>query len=113
MQGFDFLGTSPSGSDSHWRVPQNTAKALILSSSYDVRAHASVFNNSSGSLYLKFGGSAGVATSGSGGVFTVKLTTMAYFELPKPIWQGEIWGAWDADSAQGSALVFQMGRAGS
>ena len=116
MQAFDFLSASPSGSDAHWRVPQNTAKTLILSASQDVRAHASIFNNSDKTLYLKFGNNVGLAVSGTAGLYTVRLGSASYFELPKPVWQGEIWGAWDSDvqgsSVAGSAMVLQIGRAG-
>lgn len=98
---------SPSGSDSHWRVPSDTSPTLILSSSQEERAHASIFNHSAASLYLKFGSSAGLATSGSG-LFDVKLTSGTLYELPKPPWQGEVWGSWDADDA-GYALVLELG----
>jgi hypothetical protein len=111
VQAFDFLGTSPSGSDSHWRVPQNSAPQLILSSSLDVRAHASVFNHSSAALYLKYGSNAGMAVSGGLGLFDVRLSSGSYYELPKPMWQGQIWGAWDAD-ASGFAMIVQLGRTG-
>jgi len=113
MQAFDFLGTSPSGSDAHWKVPQNSTRQLILSSSQDVRAHASIFNHSVGALYLKFGSNLGMAVSGGLGLFDVRLSSGSYFELPKPVWQGEVWGVWDADLPAGSAMVMQVGRAGS
>jgi len=113
MQAFDFLGTSPSGSDSHWRVPQNSTRVLILSASQDVRAHASVFNNSNATLFLKFGSNVGMAVSGGAGLYDVKLSSASYFELPKPMWQGEVWGVWDTDLPAGSALILQLGRAGS
>lgn len=113
MQAFDFLGTSPSGSDSHWRVPQNSTRQLILSASADVRAHASVFNHSGAALYLKFGSNQGMAVSGGLGLFDVRLSSGSYFELPKPMFQGEVWGVWDADLPAGSAMVVQIGRAGS
>lgn len=103
-----FNTISPSGSDAHWKVLSNTIPKLILSSSYDERAHASVFNHSAASIYLKVGGNSGMAVSGSSGLFTVKLTSGSYYELPKPIWQGEVWGAWDADSA-GYAMVLELG----
>lgn len=112
MQAFDFLATSPSGSDAHWRVPQNSTRQLILSSSTDVRAHASIFNHSAATLHLKFGSNVGMAVSGGAGLFDVKLASGSYYELPKPMFQGEIWGVWDADLPAGFAMVLQLGRAG-
>jgi hypothetical protein len=104
-----FSTVSPSGSDAHWRVAASATPILLLSASQDERAHASIFNHSVNALYLKFGGSGGMATSGSTGIFNVKLTSGSLYELPKPIWQGEIWGAWDA--AGGFALVVELGDA--
>lgn len=103
----DFLTVSPSGSDEHWKIPASTTPTLILSASSEERAHASIFNHSPNSLFLKFGGVTGMTSTGGTGLFTVKLTSGSYYELPKPIWQGEIYGAWDA--AGGFALVTQTG----
>lgn len=112
VQTSDFIGTSPSGSDAHWRVPQGSSPRLILSASQDVRAHASIFNHSNGALYLKFGGNGGMSVSGNLGLFTTKLLSGSYYEMPKPIWQGEVWGVWDSDLPAGFAMVTQTGRAG-
>jgi hypothetical protein len=97
---------APSGSDIHWRVAASATPVLVLSASYG-RGHASIFNHSVNTLHLKFGSNAGMATSGSNGIFDVKLTSGSYYELPKPIWQGEVWGAWDA--AGGWAMVLEVG----
>jgi hypothetical protein len=105
-----FNTTAPSGSDQHWKVAAQTSKTLILSASVEQRTHASIFNASPNNLYLKFGDNTGIAVSGSSGLFDVKLTSASYFEIPKPAWQGEIWGAWDADLPAGFALVLQLGR---
>lgn len=110
MKEADYDTVSPSGSDEHWRVPTNTTKQLILSASQDARAHASIFNNSTATLYLKFGNNVGMSVSGAVGIYDVKLTSASYYEMPKPIWQGEVWGVWDADVAGGFAMILSLGR---
>ncbi len=105
-----FNTTAPSGSDQHWKVPSNTQKQLILSSSQEQRAHASIFNNANGTLFLKYGDNTGIAVSGATGLYDVKMASGAYYELPKPMWQGDIWGVWDLDQAGGFAHVLQLGR---
>lgn len=102
-----FNTTAPSGSDQHWKVPAATAPTLILSASQEQRSHASIFNDAGGSLYITFGGGAPQALSVTG-TYDVKLTSASYYELPKPAYQGEIWGIWDA--AGGWARVLQLGR---
>lgn len=101
-----FLTTAPSGSDAHWKVPGSTAPTLILSASQDLRAHASVFNDSVNSLYLTFG-PGGVGNLSVTGTYDVKLTSGSYMELPKPTFQGEVWGIWDG--LGGFARVLQLG----
>ena len=101
--------TSVSGSDGHWVVAASLSPVLILSASQEQRTHASIFNDAAGGLSLKFGGSAGMANSGSSaGIYDVRLTSGTYFELPKPIWEGEVWGVWD--TVGGFARVLQLGR---
>jgi hypothetical protein len=100
-----FLTTSPSGSDLRWRVPATTSPILILSSSQDQRSHASIFNDSPSSLYLVLGG-AGPSVSVTG-TYDLKLTSGSYYEVPKPTYQGEIWGIWDGPG--GFARVMQLG----
>lgn len=103
----DFNTCAPSGSDAHWLVPNGTSVVLILSASQEQRAHASVFNDSPASLYLKYGSPAG---TGPVGIYDVKLTSGSYYELPKPIFQGEVYGTWDA-AGGGFARVLQIGPA--
>lgn len=101
-----YSSTSPSGSDAHWKVAAATAPALILSASFD-RSHASIFNHSVNALYLRFGNGR-VDQLSVTGAFDVKVTSGSYYELPKPIWTGEVWGIWDA--AGGSAMVLSLGK---
>ncbi len=101
----DYETISPSGSDVHAAVPNLGIGVLILSASFS-RAHASVFNHSNATLHLRFGSSASLPTA-----FDVKLTSGSYYELPKPIYTGPVYGAWDA--AGGFALTLELGKAGS
>lgn len=101
-----FSTIAPSGSDAHWKVAGAIAPRLLLSSSNGTRAHASIFNDSAASLYIKFGGGS-VAELSVTGTYDHKITSGALYELPKPIWEGEIWGVWDA--ASGWAHVLSLG----
>lgn len=101
-----FLTVAPSGSDQRWRVAASTAQSLILSSSQDQRGHASIFNDSVSSLYIVMG-PGGVGALSVTGTYDVKITSGSYFELPKPVYQGEIWGIWDG--LGGFARVLQLG----
>ncbi len=101
-----FSTTAPSGSDMHWIVAGSVAPVLILSSSSDQRSHASIFNDANASLYLRFGGG-GVGVLSPTGSYDVKVLSGTLFPLPKPIYQGEVWGIWDA--ATGRALVLSLG----
>jgi hypothetical protein len=80
---------------------------LILSASQDERGRASIFNHSNGSLYIRLGSNVGLASSGSSPSFDVKIASGTLYELPKPIWQGEVWGAWDVTA--GWAMVNETG----
>ena len=100
------MTTATSGSDQHYRVVSATAPTLILSASQDQRVHASIFNDSANSLYIVFGPGALNSLSVTG-TFDCKITSASYFELPKPIYEGEVWGIWDA--AGGWARVYQVG----
>jgi len=103
----DFTTVSPSGSDSHWRVPAAVTTQLILSSSQSERSRASIFNHSAASLYVRFGGNDTMTSSGSFPNFDVKIASGTLYELPKPIWNGEMWGIWDATG--GWAMVNETG----
>jgi hypothetical protein len=59
-----------------------------------------VYNDSSATLYLKFGSSASTSS------FTVKITANSYFEFPNPIYTGTVHGIWD--SATGNARITEM-----
>lgn len=59
-----------------------------------------VFNDSSAVLYLKYGETASTSS------FTVKIAAGAYWEMPQPIYLGQIDGIWA--SANGAARVTEL-----
>jgi hypothetical protein len=64
------------------------------------RNMATIYNNSSQVLYIKYGPDA------SADSFTVKLLAGDYYELPHPCFTGEISGFWEV--AEGSAMVTEI-----
>lgn len=76
------------------------APVLLLSAS-ESRVHASIYNHVNASLFIGFD-HPGVSTSS----FDVKLVSGSYYELPRPIYQGRVWGVWDA--AGGVAMMFDI-----
>ena len=64
------------------------------------RKMATFFNDSTATAYLKFG--AGATTTS----FTVKILTTGYFELPVPVYTGDIYGTWNA--VNGSMRVTEV-----
>ena len=65
------------------------------------RLGAMIFNDSTESLFVKFG-SAASATS-----FTVKILAGGYFEFPQPVYTGRVDGVW-ANDASGSARITEL-----
>ena len=57
------------------------------------RIGATIFNNDTGPLYLKFGATATATTSN-----TVMLAAGGYYELPAPVYRGIIDGIWTSSS---------------
>lgn len=76
------------------------APVLLLSGS-EKRIHASIFNHVNASLFLGFD-HPGLSTSS----FDVKLISGSYYELPRPIYTGPVYGIWDA--AGGVALMLDI-----
>lgn len=104
MQEADYDTISPSGSDVHAAIANGGSLVLLLSGSA-TRAHASIFNHSVNTLHIRFGQPAALPNT-----FDVKLTSASYYELPKPVYAGPIYGVWDA--AGGFALVLELGKNG-
>ena len=73
---------------------------MLLSAS-DNRHHASIFNHVNASLFIGFD-HPGVSVNS----FDVKLGSGSYYELPRPIYTGQVWGIWDANG--GVAMVTDM-----
>lgn len=73
---------------------------VTLRASNAARMGLTIFNDSTASVYVKFGATAS-ATS-----FTVFLGPGAYYELPNPVYTGIVDGIWT--SATGSARVTEM-----
>lgn len=78
------------------QVASSGTNVTILASNA-LRKQAMFFNDSTQALYLKLGTT---ATSSS---YTVKMAAASYYELPQPIYTGEIDGIWV--SANGNVLV--------
>lgn len=77
-----------------------SASNVTLRASNTARMGLTIFNDSTASVYVKFGATAS-ATS-----FTVFLGPGAYYELPNPVYTGIVDGIWT--SATGSARVTEM-----
>jgi len=71
------------------QVQASGSEVTILAENQD-RLGAYIFNDSTGNLFLKFGGGINY------GAYTVKLTPWQFYELPtSPIYTGLIVGMWD------------------
>lgn len=66
------------------------------------RIGATIFNNDTGPLYIKFGATATATTSN-----TVCIAAGGYYELPAPVYRGIIDGIWTT-SGSGSANVTEL-----
>lgn len=90
-----------SGSIWRGRVSGGSGASVLLLSSSESRVHASIFNHSNASLFIGFDHpSVNVAS------FDVKLSSGSYFELPRPVYVGRIWGIWDASGC--TAMVVDL-----
>ena len=78
----------------------SSASNVTLLASNAARRGATIFNDSTAILYIKFGATAS-ATS-----FTVYLTAAQYYEVPYPCYTGIIDGIWA--SANGSARITEL-----
>lgn len=78
----------------------SSASSVTLLSSAATRRGATIFNDSTSVLYVKFGATASTTS------FTVKMLAGDYYELPQPCYTGVIDGIWS--SAQGSARTTEL-----
>lgn len=82
---------------SHANVADSATSVQLLASN-SARRSASVYNDSSAELYLKYG------TAASATSFKVIIAAAGYFEFPQPIYTGVVHGAW-ASAPGGAARV--------
>lgn len=86
----------PVGRVTHSNVEASTEAVTLLAANKN-RLAASITNDAAeGSLYVKLGAGASDAS------FMVKLGPEDYFELPQPVYPGEVTGIWSA-AAEGDA----------
>lgn len=78
----------------------SSATSVTVLASNSSRRQATVYNDSTAILYLKFGATAS-ATS-----YTVQLPAAGYYELPQPVYTGILDGIWA--SANGNARVTEL-----
>lgn len=79
----------------------DTASSTTLLAAAAGRLGATVFNDSTEPLFVKFG------TTASATSFTVKILAGGYFEFPQPVYTGRVDGIWNADAA-GSARITEL-----
>jgi hypothetical protein len=86
-----------SGSIIETRYAASTSAVLLMSSSQGERRNATVYNHGAASLYIS------TLPTVQSNSFWVKITSGSYFEFPKPVYDGPVYGVWDA--ANGFAMV--------
>jgi hypothetical protein len=83
------------------KVDASTDNITILEESHSQnRTMATIYNNSTSVLYLKYGSDASLDS------FTIKLLGGDYLELPAPCYTGRIDGFWEA--VDGNAMVTEI-----
>lgn len=78
----------------------SSATGVTLISANEARKMATIYNNSSAVLYVKYG------TPISSDSFTVAIPKESYLELPYPCYTGQIDGYWG--SVNGNAMVTEI-----
>lgn len=92
--------TFPSSSSSAVTSVASSATNVTLLASNASRKMATFYNDSTKGLFLKLG------TTASATSFTTKLNSGDYYELPLPVYTGQIDGIWA--SANGSARITEL-----
>lgn len=87
------------GTSSVTSVASSASSVSLLASNANRRA-ATIYNDSSADLYVKFGATA------SSSSFTVKMAANSYFEFPQPCYTGAVDGIWG--SATGAARLTEL-----
>lgn len=78
----------------------SSATNVTLLASNASRRRAMIFNDSTKNLYVKFG------TTASTTSFTILMQNQSYYEVPEPVYTGQIDGIWSA--ANGAARVTEI-----
>lgn len=79
----------------------STGSSFPIASTNTSRKTFSLYNNCSSSLYVKLGGPA------SSQVMTVTLALGGLYEMPAPVYTGQVWGLFAA-TGSGLANAFDM-----
>jgi hypothetical protein len=81
----------------------SSVSSVILSSGSATRKMLTVYNDiRSRCLYLKMG------TNVDSDGFTVRIPPKGFYELPHPVYVGEVTAFWDAGAAQGKTMITQQ-----
>lgn len=80
-------------------VASNVAAVPLLGTNVNRRG-AFIFNDGSNNLFVKLGNAASLTS------FTVKILAGGFYEVPEPIYTGDITGIWDV--ATGSARITEL-----
>ena len=95
-----------SGSVSFVSVPGLSGSSQLIMSASLQRRGGLICNDSAASLYLLFANLQG--TSASMSTFSVKVMSGSTYELPKPVFLGEIHGIWDSDGGSAKVTYFEI-----
>lgn len=80
----------------------SSASSVTLLAANALRQMATIYNDSTAVLYVKFGTAAAITPAS----YTVQIPAGGYYELPHPVYHGRIDGIWAA--ANGAAHVTEM-----
>lgn len=86
-------GTAAASTSAVTSVNDTASNTTLLASNAD-RKGLSIHNNSPVTLYVKFGAT---ATTAAGG-WSVKMPADSFYEMPAPVYTGQIDGIWSSDS---------------
>lgn len=82
-------------------VTSSASTGQLLAANSD-RTGVLIHNNSTATLYLKYGATASIASGG----YSVPMEPGSYWEMPQPVYRGQIDGIWSA--ANGYANVTEV-----
>ena len=91
MSSFD-TGPQPKSQNATTSSVPSSASAVTLLAANQDREAASIFNDSTAILYVKFGSSASTSS------YKVQIAASGYFEFPQPIYTGIVTGIWASEN---------------